>query len=59
MKVGVNSVSINFQNVVDGKNTKLKQDPKYVFSVVLVRKIAVDELSMRIRNINMLSVEDS
>ena len=32
VKVGANSVSINFQNVVDGKNTKLKQDPKYVFS---------------------------
>lgn len=59
VKVGLNSVSINFQNVVDGKNTKLKQDPKYVFTVVLVRKIAVEELSMRVRNINMLSVEDS
>lgn len=59
VKVGFNSLSINYQNVVDGKNTKLKQDPKYVFAVVLVRKILVEELSMRIRNINRLSVEES
>lgn len=59
IKLGPNTLSINYQNVVDGKNTKLKQDPKYVFAIVLVRKISVDELSLRIRNINSLSVEQS
>jgi hypothetical protein len=57
LKVGPNTLSINYQNIQDGKNTKLKQDPKYVFIVVLVRKISVEELSMRIRNLNRLSVE--
>ena len=52
-------MTIVYQNVQDGKNTKLKQDPKYIFIVVLVRKISVDELSLRIRNINKLTVEAS
>ena len=59
IKTGQNTFSITYQNVQDGKNTKVKQDPKYVFVIVLVRKISVEELSTRIRNINRLSVERS
>lgn len=59
IRLGLNSMSIVFQNVQDGKNTKLKQDPRYVFIIVLVRKLSFEELSNRIRSINKLSVEKS
>ena len=59
VKLGPNNISMSYQNVQDGKNTKLKQDPKYIFTIVLVRKISVEELSQRIRNINRLTVEES
>lgn len=58
IKMGSNSVWIQFENVQDGKNTKPKQDPKYVFVVVLVRRVSVEELSLRIRNMNTLSIEE-
>ena len=58
-KMGPNSLKIVYQNVQDGKNTKRGEDPKYIFSVLYVRRLSVPVLQERILSRNRLSIEAS
>lgn len=50
LKGGTNKISVSFQNVMDGKNSKLHRDAPYTFTVVIVEKLAVNALADKIIN---------
>lgn len=44
-RIGTNSLRFVYENVADGKNTRAGADPKYVFTVLHIRRLSVKELS--------------
>lgn len=56
--IGTNTISFNFANVKDGKNTKADRDPMYTFAVVLIRKLSVNELADKIVHNNTVGKAD-
>ena len=59
VKNGTNTLSISYKNVKDGKNTKVDFDPLYVFCILLVKKLTVEELSASIVEKNTMTTEES
>jgi len=59
IKLGNNHLKIQYENVKDGKNSERTSDPKYIFCVLLVKKLTVDELAEQIKHENVLSKEES
>ena len=57
--VGKNTISLNFENVKDGKNTKIDKDPAYTIAVVLVRKLKINELAEKIIKNNTIPKSDT
>jgi hypothetical protein len=49
IKMGTNTISIDYLNVPDGKNSSCNTDPKYIFTVVLIEKVSIDKLSSKLR----------
>ena len=58
-KTGSNYLQMIFENIKDGKNTKAGEDPFYVFTVLLIRKLNIQELSNQILTNNKLSIQQS
>ena len=54
---GDNSLVFSFENIKDGKNTKVGKDPKYVFAVLLIKKIPPADLIKKIAAESSLPVE--
>lgn len=57
--IGTNTISFNFENVRDGKNTKADKDPLYTFAVVLIKKLSVNELADKIIKNNAIGKSES
>lgn len=57
--IGTNTLSFNFENVRDGKNTKVDKDPLYTFTVVLVKRLSVNELADKIIKHHSIAKEES
>lgn len=55
-KIGTNRLTIVFENVRDGKNTKVDKDPLYTVAVVLIRRLSADDLANKILASNTLDV---
>ena len=49
IKMGTNTISIDYLNVPDGKNSSCNTDPKYIFTVVLIEKVSIEKLSAKLR----------
>lgn len=58
-KMGTNTICFKFENIKDGKNTKVDRDPMYTFTVVLVKKLTVLELSEKIIKNKTISINES
>lgn len=57
--IGTNTISFNFENIRDGKNTKVDKDPFYTFTVVLVKKLSVNDLADKIIRENTIGRAES
>ncbi len=55
-RIGTNSLRFVYENIADGKNTKAGTDPKYVFAVLHVHRLSVNELSELIIKAGTLSI---
>ena len=58
-KMGTNTICFNYENVKDGKNSKVDRDPMYIFTVVLIQKLTVTELSENIIQNKTISISSS
>ena len=47
--LGTNTISIRYENVFDGKNSKIGSFPNYVFTVVVVKKLKPSQLLEKIK----------
>lgn len=54
---GINTLNISYENYLDNKNSKENQDSKYVFTILLVRKLKAEKLRDIVVNQRKISYE--
>ena len=54
-----NTLQIFYENAFDNKNTKIGDNPKYVFAIYLIEKLSVEKLSEKILKERTLTLQQS